>query len=94
MRKFKRSRYKTFDVRNIEDLSYMFYGCKSLISLDLSNFNMTNLKSMNYIFKECSSLQFLDLSNFNAGKVSSLSSIFPNSENNDIKFINMSNFQA
>ena len=83
-----------FDVRNIEDLSYMFSGCKSLICLDISNYNATNLISMDNIFEECLSLKSLYLKNFNAGKVRSLKYVFPKVQNNNIEFINMTNFQA
>jgi surface protein len=46
-------------------MSYMFYGCESLINLDLSNFYTYNLNNMSYIFYGCKSLKFLNLKNFN-----------------------------
>ena len=47
----------------------MFDGCKSLISLDLSNFNTNNVTNMDYMFADCFSLLSLDLSNFNIQNV-------------------------
>ena len=38
----------------------MFYGCSSLISLNLSNFNTNNVKEMSAIFFYCSSLTSLN----------------------------------
>ena len=35
----------------------MFYGCYSLISLDLSNFNTQNVTNMNLMFYFCDSLK-------------------------------------
>ena len=48
-------------------MSYIFYGCSSLTSLNLSNSN--NVNNMSYIFYGCSSLISLDLSNFNINNV-------------------------
>ena len=42
----------------------MFYGCSSLISLDLSNFKISQLAFIDDMFYGCSSLISLDLSNF------------------------------
>ena len=44
-------------------MSYMFYGCSSLTSLNLSNFNTNNVNNMNHMFSYCSSLTSLNLSN-------------------------------
>jgi len=42
----------------------MFYGVKSLVSLDLSNYNFSISSSyVNYIFYDCNSLKSLNLSN-------------------------------
>ena len=42
----------------------MFIGCKSLISLNLSNFNTEKVTNMNMLFYGCCSLRLIDLSNF------------------------------
>ena len=47
------------------NMSYMFSGCSSLTSLDLSSFNTSNVTYMHQMFYGCSSLRELDLSNFN-----------------------------
>ena len=52
-------------------MSYMFYGCSSLTSLNLSNneiyliFNTNNVNNINHMLYYCSSLTCLNLSNFN-----------------------------
>ena len=38
-------------------MSWMFSGCLSLETLDLSSFNTTNVKDTSYIFLSCSSLK-------------------------------------
>ena len=54
----------------------MFYNCKSLTSLNLSNFNTNNVKNMNHMFCNCSSLNSLDLSNFNTNNVKDMDKMF------------------
>ena len=34
----------------------MFYGCRSLTNIDLSNFNTQNVINMDFMFYECNSL--------------------------------------
>ena len=54
-----------FNSNNVNNMSYIFYGCSSLTSLNLSN----NVNNMNHMFYGCSSLISLDLSNFNTNNV-------------------------
>ena len=48
-------------------MSYIFYGCHSLISLpDISKWDTYNVISLNYLFYKCNNLQSLpDISNWN-----------------------------
>ena len=39
----------------------MFYGCISLVSLDISNFNTKNIWEYNQTFKDCNNLVYIDL---------------------------------
>ena len=45
-------------------MSYMFSGCSSLSSINLSNFKTVALRNMNHIFRGCSSLTYIDISSF------------------------------
>ena len=38
-------------------MNSMFYGCSSLININLSNFNTKNVKNMVSMFGECTSLK-------------------------------------
>ena len=38
-------------------MSWMFYGCSSLNSINLSNFNTNNVTDMSCMFDGCSSLK-------------------------------------
>ena len=57
-------------------MRYMFSGCSSLKSLDLSSFNTINAKYMSRMFEGCSSLISLDLSSFNIINVVEMDDMF------------------
>ena len=54
----------------------MFYGCSSLINLNLSNFKTKNVTNMAHMFDCCSSLINLNLSNFNIQNVTNMAHMF------------------
>ena len=58
----------------------MFYNCKSLTNLDLSNFNTQNVTDMSGMFYYCESLKNLNLSNFNTQNAAYMNDIFDNCE--------------
>ena len=65
-----------FNTENVTNMRYMFDGCWSLKSLDLTNFNTENVTDMYSMFAYCKSLESLDLSSFNTAKVTSMSRMF------------------
>ena len=54
----------------------MFYGCKSLTNLNLSNFNTQNVNNMECMFSYCKSLNNLNLSNFNTQNITNMAGMF------------------
>ena len=70
----------------------MFYNCKNLSSLDLSNFNTEKVTDMNKMFYNCNKLSSLDLSNFNTEKVTNMSGMFYNC--NKLSSLDLSNFNT
>ena len=64
------------DTRNVVDMSWLFSGCSSLDSLDLSNFNTSNTTSMREMFSNCSGLTSLDLSSFDTSNVTIMIDMF------------------
>ena len=50
---------------NMTKLNHIFYECKCLTNIDLSNFNTQNAINMNYMFDRCKSLTNINFSNFN-----------------------------
>ena len=75
---------------SLVDMSYMFYNCSSLISLNLLNFNTNNVKDMSYMFYNCSSLINLDLSYFDTNNVENMKYMFCNCSS--LTNLNLSNF--
>ena len=61
---------------NVENMSYMFYDCSALKSLDLTNFNTANVTYMYGMFNGCSALESLNLTNFNTAEVTNMSYMF------------------
>ena len=61
---------------NVEDMSYMFFWCESLTSLDVSNFNTSKVTDMGALFWRCSSLTNLDVSGFDTSNATNMSEMF------------------
>ena len=71
-------------------MSYLFSSCKSLISIDLSNFDTTNVENIGSIFYYCSSLKSIDLSNFNTTNINNFYFIFYRTSS--LKYLDISSF--
>ncbi len=67
---------KYLNTANVTDMSYMFYSCSSLTSLDVTHFNTANVTDMHCMFEDCSSLTSLDVTHFNTAKVTDMESMF------------------
>ena len=95
-------RIKLIEKETIDDMSYMFEGCKNLISLeDISNWDTCNIKDMSYMFSKCISLKSLPdiIYKWDISKVTNISGLFHSCDNlsylpdlskwNTINIINM-----
>ena len=60
----------------VTDMSYMFWHCESLESLDLSNFDTRNVTNMAHMFEFCTSTTSLDLSSFDTSNVTDMQYMF------------------
>ena len=61
---------------NAITLGYMFEGCSSLTTLDVSHFNTSKVIDMGWMFANCSGLTELDLSSWDTSNVSNMSNMF------------------
>ena len=65
-----------FNIEEVADMSYMFSGCSSLTSIDISNLDTHNIMNMASLFKDCLSLLSIDLSNFKTDNSVTMNSMF------------------
>ena len=61
------------NTEEVKSMSNMFWGCKSLLTLDLSTFNTQNVTNMYAMFYDCQRLKRLDVSSFNTQNVTDMS---------------------
>ena len=81
-----------FNRKDITDMSLMFYGCHSLINLDISKLKTDNVRNMNLMFGNCKSLKYLDISNFKTDKVEKMDLLFQRCSS--LVKLNISNFNT
>ena len=77
---------------NVTDMSYMFYNCTNLTSIDASNWDTSKVTDMCDMFFECHSLESLDLSNWDTSSVANMRGMFDSCES--LKSINVSNLDT
>ena len=66
------------DTSNVTSMSYMFYNCSSLTSLDVSRFSTSNVTNMDQMFFNCRSVTALDVSAWNTSNVTNMHNMFFN----------------
>ena len=64
------------NTENVKDMSYMFFYCSAITTLDIANFDTKNVTDMSYMFNDCSALKTLDVSNFDTQNVTDMSWMF------------------
>ena len=77
---------------NATSCYFMFYGCKSLIQLDLSSFDTSNVTTMYKMFYDCERLTQLDVSNFDTSNVITMYKMF--NECKALTELDLSNFNT
>ena len=70
-----------FDTARVDDMSYMFYGCKNLTELDVTGFDTDWTTDMRGMFGKCKNLTRLDVSRFDTTIVEDMSYMFYGCEN-------------
>ena len=63
-------------------MHWIFYGCSSLTSLDLSNFDTTSVANTDYMFSNCNKLKFINLNNFKETNLTVYNNTFYNIPDN------------
>ncbi|MCR5624201.1 MAG: BspA family leucine-rich repeat surface protein [Lachnospiraceae bacterium] len=64
------------DTSQVTEMDFMFSGCESLTSLDVTKFNTSNVIDMDCMFQSCRALTTVNITGFDASSVSDLSYMF------------------
>lgn len=67
---------ENLDTSSATNMSTMFNGCSSLLSLDVSGFETANTQNMSNMFNGCSRLTSLDLSSWNTANATNMNNMF------------------
>ena len=65
----------------VTTMSHMFSGCRSLITVNLTNFTTRNVVDMSYMFQDCETLIGVNLESFDTRKVENAKGMFWNCKN-------------
>ena len=76
---------------HVSEMYNMFKDCKSLTSINISNFNTENIYKFENMFNGCTSLISLDFQNFDLSSKSNISNMFSNCKN--LEYVNIKNFK-
>ena len=68
----------TRDTSGVTNMSFVFYNCYNLGSIDVSNWDTSSVTNMSSMFNTCSSITWLDLSSFDTSNVTSMEAMFVN----------------
>ena len=70
---------ENLDVSKLEDANSMFYCCKNLVELDLTNWNPISLENMSNMFYGCSNLKMIkNIENWQLQSIKSVRQMFYN----------------
>ena len=72
-----------FYQKNNNNFDYMFYGCKKLNNIDVSNFNSSNCNSIKYMYYQCENIKLIDMINWDMSNISDISYLFNGCKNLD-----------
>ena len=67
---------ENLDTSRVVDMSYMFFACFTLTTVDLSNFNTEKVTDMSQMFSNCGDINNLNLSSFDTSKVTDMNNMF------------------
>ena len=64
------------DTSRVTNMTYMFFACFDLQTVDLTHFNTENVTDMSNMFSNCSDINNLDFSSFDTSKVIKMNNMF------------------
>ena len=80
-RKERNIKIKLIELNDIENMSFMFFDCLSLLSVDMSKWNINSVKNLDFIFVGCPSLNNIsDISKWDTTNIISKNYMFLGSQ--------------
>jgi surface protein len=67
---------ESLDLSSAKDINRMFYNCRNIKNLDLSNWNIENVTTIEMMFYLCTSLENVNVSNWNTKIVEKMNKLF------------------
>jgi surface protein len=65
-----------WDMSDVTNAGYMFYGCGSLEEIDLSNWDTSNMETFHHFFCDCYNLKKVNFSGWDTSKVTTYDAMF------------------
>ena len=78
--------------KQIDSTERLFYDCRNINEIDLSNFDTSIVTNMYCMFTRCYNLNFLNLSNINTSNVGYMQYMF--GDCNNLNYLDLSNFDT
>ena len=78
------------NLNQVNDISFLFFGCKKLKYLDLSFLKTSNVLNMGYMFYNCENLKYLNILNFDSSSATNITHLFDGCKS--LKYLNMYNY--
>ena len=80
---------ENLDVSKLQCANAMFYGCKNLVELDLTNWNPMSLQRASYMFYNCSNLKIIkNIENWQLPNIKNVRQMFDKCDKLDVDLSN------
>ena len=83
---------ENWDTSSADNLSYMFYGCGKMESIDLSNWDVSKNTTFNHFFTDCYSLKSVNFDGWDTSSTTIFAAMFNNCDN--LEYVDVSSFDT
>ena len=83
---------ENWDTSSGDNLSYMFYGCGKLESIDLSGWDVSKNTTFNHFFTDCYNLKYVNFDGWDTSNVTVFAAMFNNCDN--LEYVDVSSFDT
>ena len=79
--KFTMDGFTEDNAKNVEQIDYMFYLCRSVKEIHITNCDLSSAKSMDYMFSQCKNLEWIDFEGSDISGIQRVDLIFRDCNN-------------